>query len=218
MAGVGGERTPVRRSRARRVLRLLALFLLVWPALAWCAALALVTQAPPDKADAIVVLGGAATYVERARHAASLFRQKRAPLIILTNDGMPGGWSHEKQRTVYFIERATDELLLAGVPAGSIEALTAPASGTYEEAAVLRDYAAAHNLKSLLVVTSAYHSRRAKWTWHQVFDDSNVAIGLSAVKPGLQSPTPFTWWLTRAGWEMVAGEYLKFAYYLLRYR
>lgn len=216
------EHTAKAKSRARRSSRIVALFLLSWPLLAWCAARALITEAEVGQVDAIVVLGGAATYVERSRHAAALFHEGRAPLIILTNDGMPGGWSHEKNRTMYFIERAADELLSMGIPAAKIKTLMAPVSGTYEEALLLRDYAAAHDIKSLLVVTSAYHSRRALWTWRRVFRESRAAattttIGLSAVGPGLQSPTPSVWWLSWAGWQMVAGEYLKFAYYLLRY-
>lgn len=201
---------------ARRLLCIVALSLLAWPLIAWCAARALITGAEIERAEAIVVLGGAATYVERARHAAKLFHQGRAPLIILTNDDMPGGWSREKQRTVYFLERAVEELLANGVPAENVRPLATPAAGTYEEALLLREYAAAQNLKSLLVVTSAYHSRRAGWTWRRVFRGSDVVIGLSAVSPGLQSPSPSSWWLTRAGWGMVAGEYFKFAYYLLR--
>ncbi|MEJ7709186.1 MAG: ElyC/SanA/YdcF family protein [Pyrinomonadaceae bacterium] len=91
------------------------------------------------------------------------------------------------------------------------------AAGTYEEAEILRDYASAHGLKSLLVVTSAYHSRRAMWAWQRVFSGSGVCVDISAVDPGMQSPRASLWWLTPMGWEMVAGEYLKFGYYLLRY-
>lgn len=199
--------------------RTVMLFLLIWPLLAWCGARALILESGISEADAIVVLGGAATYIERSRHAAMLYHEGRAPFIILTNDGMPGGWSEEKGRTVYFIERAAEELVLLGVPAEKIRNLASPlATGTYEEAEILRDYASAYGLKSLLVVTSAYHSRRAMWAWQRVFSGSSVDIGISAVNPGMQSPRASLWWLTRAGWEMVAGEYLKFGYYLLRYR
>ncbi|MGB8509116.1 MAG: ElyC/SanA/YdcF family protein, partial [Pyrinomonadaceae bacterium] len=82
----------------------------------------------------------------------------------------------------------------------------------------LREYAAARGLHSLLVVTSAYHSRRALWTLRRVFEGSDMEIGLAPVASGEQTPRAALWWLTPSGWRLVAGEYAKFIYYLLHYR
>jgi uncharacterized SAM-binding protein YcdF (DUF218 family) len=206
-------------TRARRRALLLALLLAAaWPPAAWAAARWLVVEAPLASADAVVVLGGSAAYAERASYAAELFAQRRAPRVLLCDDGQRGGWSQAEQRNPFFVERAARVLEDAGVPAASMEKLPRTTATTHEEATLLREYAAARGLHSLLVVTSGYHSRRALWTLERAFDGSGVRIGLAAVAPGAQTPAPAFWWLSPAGWRMVALEYLKLAYYRLRYR
>ena len=202
----------------RRTLLLAAALLVAWPLLAWLAASALITDAELAHADALVVLSGSSTYAERTAQAAQLFKEGRAPQIILTNDAQRGGWSQEQQRNPLFVERAAEALRHAGVPPEKIAALPQPVASTYEEALLLRDYAAAHGLRSLLVVTSAYHSRRAWWTLNRVFRGSETQVGLAVVAPGQQTPAPASWWLRLAGWKMVALEYAKLVYYWLRFR
>ena len=192
-----------------------------WPALAWGAALWLAAgaakPAAAPKADALVVLAGSSTYVERARRAAALFAEGRAPLVVLTNDNLIGGWSEAEQRNPFFVERAAGELRRAGVPEGKIEIVWRPVGSTYEEAVRLREHAAARGLRSLVVVTSAYHSRRARWTFGRVFRGAGVSVELEGVAPGEQAPAPAVWWLSALGWRMVAGEYFKLIYYRLSY-
>lgn len=192
--------------------------LLAWPLLAWVAALSLVTQASLERADAIVVLSGSGVYSERARHAARLYHEGRASRVLLTNDNVRGGWSQEKQTNPLFTERALEELLHAGVPRENVEMLPGIVTGTFEEVLAVRSYAAQNNLRSLLFVTSAYHTRRTLWTLHKVFDDTGVAIGLDAAEPVDQTPAPSTWWLHRSGWRSVALEYPKLVYYYCNYR
>jgi len=193
--------------------------LVAWPPLAWGGASWLAAGADRGdaaaRADAIVVLAGSSTYVERARKAAALFRDGRAPGVVLTNDNLVGGWSEAEQRNPLFVERAAEELRRGGVPAERIEIIWRPVSSTHEEAARVREYAAARGLRSLTVVTSAYHARRARRTFRRVLSGSGIAVGLEAVAPGEQSPPTATWWLGRLGWRMVAGEYVKLVYYWL---
>ncbi len=203
--------------RARGVLRATALSLAAWWLLAWVGAKALVELAELPRADALVVLAGSSAYSERARHAAQIFGEGRAPVIILTNDGERSGWSYAQQRNPFFVERAAEELRRAGVPAERIEVLPSAVHSTREEAMLLGEYAAAHQIHSVLLVTSAYHSRRALWTMRRVLRGGGVEIGLSAPAPGRQTPSPMTWWWHPSGWRIVAGEYLKLAYYRLRY-
>jgi uncharacterized SAM-binding protein YcdF (DUF218 family) len=203
--------------KRKRFTYALLILLACWSVVAWLSANLLVVRAPIEHADAIVVLGGAATYVERTHRAAELFHEGRAPKIILTNDGQQGGWSNSQQRNPYFIERAKEELLKLNVPPDAIEEIPQPLSNTYEEATELRRYAAARGLRSLLVVTSAYHSRRALWTLRRVFDGSDVRIGLESPPTGEQTPRPALWWFYPSGWRFVFGEYVKLVYYRLSY-
>lgn len=206
-----------RASGSLRRLRLVAVLLLAWFPLAWVAARALVVEASLPRADALVVLSGSSNYVERARWAARLYKEGRAPLILLTDDGERGGWSNLEQRNPFFVERAAAELIQEGVPAYKIEVLPGVVSSTYEEAVGLRSVAASRNLSSILVVTSAYHSRRALWTLRRVFEGSNVEVGVDAPPAGNESPAALTWWARPRGWQMVAFEYPKMIYYRLRY-
>lgn len=207
---------PVAR-RVWRFVRTGLLLLLSWSLVAWVAARALVVNAELGHADVIVVLGGSSTYLERTQMAAALFRQGHAPRIILTNDGEQGGWSSAEQRNPFYFERAAEELRRAGVPADSIEVLPQLVTSTHEEAVVLRGWAQTQSVRSMLFVTSAYHSRRALWTLHRVFAGSGITLGLATPPPGQQTPAPASWWLHAHGWRLVAVEYLKMIYYRIAY-
>ena len=211
----------LRRAEGRgagRVFRSAVVALAVWSLLAWGCAQALIVRAELAHADALAVLAGSDAYIERTQRAAQLFKAGYAPKILLTDDNLRGGWSEEHWRNLYFIERAVNELRRAGVPAEKIEILPGAVSSTYDEAVRLREYAAAHRLRSILVVTSAYHSRRALWTLRHVFQGSEVQVGLDPATPGQQTPWPATWWFQPRGWRIVALEYPKLVYYWLRYR
>jgi uncharacterized SAM-binding protein YcdF (DUF218 family) len=201
-----------------KVVRVSVALTAAWLLLSWVAARALIVHSEPAHGDAIAILAGSSTYVERARLAARLFHEGRAPKIILTNDGLRGGWSVAQQRNPFFAERAADELRRMGVPSEKIEIIVQPVSSTHEEAVRLREYAVEHGLGSLLVVANAYQSRRALWTLRRVFEGSAVEVRLDAPPAGeLETPSPATWWWHRLGWQLVPGEYLKIAYYLTHY-
>ena len=205
-------------NRRRRTIKILLVCILIWPFAAWAAARLLITEAPLAKADVIVVLGGSANYRERAREAARLMLEGRAQRILVTNDNHRGAWSRSEQRNMYFYERTVQVLERSGVPNESVEVLMTPVSSTHEEAELLKSYADEHRLHSVLVVTSAYHSRRALWTFSRVFRDTGTQVGLMPVSPGADSPPPATWWLTIRGWRLVPTEYVKMIYYVLKYR
>ena len=211
-----GENKSRMFERIRRWSRVVLLLLLAWPLAAWIGAKGLIVKAELPHADAIAVLAGSSTYVERTRHAAELFREGRAPTIVLTSDNLPSGWSGEQQRNPLFVERAVEELKRQGVPVEAIEIVPGAVVNTYDEIVHLRDYAAAHRLRSVLVVTSAYQSRRALWTLRRVFNGSNLVIGVMPAEPE-QSPNPATWWLHRFGWKSVPLEYVKIIYYRWKY-
>jgi uncharacterized SAM-binding protein YcdF (DUF218 family) len=217
-AGAGRPATRERRGRSRALTlaRVGLSALVAWAVLSWVAARALVVRDAPARADAVAVLGGSSTYVERARLAARLFAEGRAPKVLLTDDGQRAGWSVAEQRNPRFVELAAAELRRAGVPAERIE-VVGQAADTFEEAARLREYAEAAGLHSLVVVTSGYHSRRALWTLRRAFDGGGVGVGVEPVEPGEQTPRAAVWWLYPLGWKLVAGEYVKLVYYRLRH-
>ena len=199
----------------RLAIAVIALALL--PVFGWILARSLVVRVPVSSADAIVVMSGSATFRERARHAAALYNEGLAPRIVLTNDYLKSSWSEKEQRNPYYYERSRDELLRAGVPEDKIAVIMVPITGTYDEVVLLRKYADSNHLSSLLVVTSAYHSRRVLWTFRHVFEGTGKLIGIDPVEPGVETPALATWWVHRLGWEMVPKEYAKILVYWLRY-
>src|SRR2546423_15530380 len=107
--------------RVWRVSRLALLVLIALHLLAWIAAKGLIVNAELPHADAIAVLAGSSTYLERTRRAAQLFHEGRAPTIVLTNDNLHSNWSGAEQRNPLFVERAVEELKAQGVPVEKIE-------------------------------------------------------------------------------------------------
>jgi uncharacterized SAM-binding protein YcdF (DUF218 family) len=185
------------------------------PGAAWGAARFLIVRTPAKHADAIVMLSGSATYRERSAHAAQLYNEGRAPRIVLTNDNLQSGWSQSEQRNPLYYERAISELRSASVPADGIEVSLEPILGTYDEACVVRQYCEQHQIHSIVVVTSGYHSRRALWTFRRVFRDSGIDVSMDPVEAGIDTPSAATWWLKSFGWEMVPKEYGKLGCYWL---
>jgi uncharacterized SAM-binding protein YcdF (DUF218 family) len=204
-------------SKLARAAVVLLVALACWSLVAWVAARSLVVSSGLPRADAVVVLAGSAVYVERAARAAQLYREGRAPRVVLTDDGQRSGWSSAEQRNPLFVERAAEELVRLGVPADRIEVAPGFGLGTYSEARLLRRYADSRGLRSVLFVTSAYHSRRAWWSLTRAFEGSAVEIGIDPVAPGAQTPPARSWWLSSRGWREITSEYAKLVYYHAHY-
>ena len=198
---------------SRRLVVALSLCL-IWVALAPFLAKNLIVEKPLEKADAIFVLGGSSAYLERTRKAVELYKQGVAPKIFLTNDGGQGGWDKKEQRNPYFYEKARWELLAQGVPENAIEVLPETVEGTRDEAVLFEKVARERNFKSVLLVTSAYHTRRTLSTFLKVLQDKTE---LGIVSPEVPTPSPYYWWLFPKGWRNIAGEYLKIVYYWVYY-
>lgn len=193
----------------------LALFLL-WLPVAWALTNFLVVEMSLEKADAILVLSGSAAYRERTEEAARLYHLGMAPKILLTDDGVKGGWNESLQRNPYFVERAKWALEESGVPSEVIEILPrTPGDGTNWEAEHVAETMTDRRLQSLMIVTSAYHSRRSLWTFKAIFRKHGLITELGVRSPpnSVHEPSSFTWWFYRNGWKIVVTEYSKFVIY-----
>ncbi len=191
----------------------------VWVFVASIAAEKLIVEKPLAKADAILVLSGSDAYIERTSEAAELFKKGSAPKIFLTNDGVQSRWNQKEQRNPYFFERARWELIAQGVPAEAIEILPAIVEGTNDEANLLVKVSAERNLKSLLLVTSAYHTRRTLWTFERAVSRTNSPLNVGIKFPSSEEKfsSPFSRWFDVQGWKTVGTEYAKIVYYWLIY-
>jgi uncharacterized SAM-binding protein YcdF (DUF218 family) len=203
--------------RRFKLLSFIILVFLAWVFLAPFLAEWLIVEKPLARADAILVLGGSATFRERTEKAAGLYQQGISAKILLTDDGGQAGWSRVEQKNPKFVELARQSLIERGVAPDAIEILPPTVEGTIDEARVFAEKARAGNLQSVLLVTSAYHTRRALWTFTKISAETGAAIGIESPPPGIQTPPPFYWWIQASGWKLVAGEYVKSVYYWLYY-
>ena len=208
-----------RFSRTFRVLAAFSILILIWIFLAPFLAASLIKEKPLEKADAIWVLSGSASYLERIQEAALVYKKGVAPKIFLTNDGGYGGWNEAEQLNPAFVELAKRELMLQGVPSEAIEMLPKVVDGTNYEADLFVETARDRNLTSVLLVTSPYHSRRTLWTFERAAlkNSLSVNIGLQSPAAGPETPRAFDWWLSRKGWTVGGEEYVKIAYSWLFY-
>jgi len=206
-----------RRRLLKRVLITTLCFVLVWPFVAWAAAKFLHVQQWVASADAIVVLSGPGTYVERTDLTARLYHERRAPLVVLSNEGLLSGWSASDQRNLYFYELAARRLQQHGVASNDIRVASDIGIGTYQESMRLCEFAGAQQWNRILIVTSAYHSRRALWSIQRACKNTPIQIGMESPPAGWQTPAPVSWWLHKSGWRLVAGEYVKMVYYRWHY-
>ena len=194
------------------------IFLLAaWIFLAPFVATGLIVEKPLERADVILVLGGSSVYLERTEKAAEIYKQSVAPRIVLTDDGEKTGWSRTEKRNIPYVEMAQRNLVALGIPAESIEIIKPVGSGTIYEARAFKEKSGQENWKRILIVTSAYHTRRAAQTFDDVFAGDDIKIGIAAPPTGRQTPPPFYWWLVPQGWNVVAGEYVKSFYYWVYY-
>lgn len=205
------------RRRFKFVVPVVLVILLVLWGVSWGAARWLIVGDDlKSPADAIVVLSGSTAFRERTELAAQLFKEGFGSTVILTNDGQQGGWSNEKERNPFTFESATDSLVRAGVSANKIEVIGPVVSSTHDEALAIKSWAESRQKRSIIVVTSAYHGRRAEWTFQRVVGTS-PKVQWVFVPPGQQTPREWEWWIYPRGWRTVALEYLKIGYYRLRY-
>ena len=203
-------------TRSFKFITVFLILFLVWILFAWFLANNLIIEKPLEPADAILILSGSGVHLERSQKAALVYKQGVATKILLTDDGERAGWSRVEQRNPRFVEVTRNNLIAAGVAPENIEILPGQVSGTIDEAEVLRGKIQQTGWKSVLIVTSPYHTRRSLWIFDKVLKN-DVQIGVVSPLPGEQSPLPSVWWLTRRGWYLVAGEYVKAVYYWLNY-
>jgi uncharacterized SAM-binding protein YcdF (DUF218 family) len=154
----------------------------------------LVVSVPMEHADALIVLGGEP--LARPQEAARLYHQGMAPLVFVTGLG----------------DATTNRRILTGggVPSTSI-VTEAKASTTYENALFLKPLLKAAHVRSAMIVTSPFHTRRALATFRKVIPD--VRFGVTDASIG--------WWSRPEGQgdvnRFAAIEFLKTVEYWMLY-
>jgi len=162
-------------------------------------------------ADAIVVLsGGKGT---RIPHALKLFAEGYAPRLLLTD---------EKKLNIRFahlfstneeIARAMIDELKLSVPIFTVPSLKGGATSTFDEAYDLRKFSEQEGFKQLILVTDAFHTRRAYHAFQTVFAGTKIRLEMSAAQNDIYDET--NWWTSDQGISAYVLESIKYPVYLL---
>lgn len=131
---------------------ILSVLLIRWQSTLDCMGEYLVSSEQPQPADLILVLAGD-FWGPRVVKGADLGMQHYAPLVLMSStpyQGRPDG------------ELAIEFLVKQGYPARLFQYFNHNSRSTIEEALALRPELARRGVKRVLLVTTAYHSRRAE--------------------------------------------------------
>ena len=167
----------------------------------------LIASEEPVAADAIVVLAGNSS--DRLPHAEELRNNGYANLIIISNERVH---THGLETTWLDLYRAG--ISAPNLPRDAVIALDdPPPESTIDEARRAAAIMTARNLHSALLVTDAFHSRRASLLFRSVFAHHGLTIRSTPVPDLLDLAH---WWTHPLAARRVAEEWTKFIYYLVQ--
>jgi uncharacterized SAM-binding protein YcdF (DUF218 family) len=155
-----------------------------------------VVEESPQASDVIVILDYDG---DRAARAAELFKAGWAPHVIAS------GQSFRPYASAAELEQ--HDLLERGVPAGAITKLVHRARDTREEALEVSATLSSHGWKKVLIVTSNYHTRRARYIYQRTLPPGSQLRVIAAHDPEYD---PDKWWWSRAGVKTFFRETLGF--------
>lgn len=156
-----------------------------------------IVEDPLDKADALIVLSDDNFYADRATRAAELFREGKAPLVVASGRRL--------RPSAGIAELMEHDLIERGVPKDKILRFPQDADSTQDEAEGLAKLAKQKKWRSAIVVTSNYHTRRARYIFRRVFPQG-VLVRIASARDGDFDPQ--TWWEKRKSTKLFMREIL----------
>jgi len=167
-------------------------------------------------ADVIVILMGSIT--DRALQAVDLYRQGLAGKLIIVQASI-GAYKALEARGAHIISNTKyicDAIVALGIPSDSITILPGDATSTQMEAMIIREYLSTKpGIDTLLLVSSASHTRRASMIFKSAFRNAGMQVYVVC------SPSTYTnfdaekWWRSKEGIQTVLLEYLKIVNFVL---
>ena len=154
-----------------------------------------VIDRPAAHADALLLLGDDNFYADRATHAAELVRHGVAPVVVASGRRLRPGAG--------VVELQEHDLIERGVPKDKIIRFPHDADSTLEEAVALARLCSERHFRTVIVVTSNYHARRARYIFGKVFPPS-IAVSVAGAHDGDFDPDD--WWEKRKSQELFLHE------------
>ena len=172
-----------------------------------------VNNATPG-ADVIVVLSGGKD--TRIPHALKLFEEGYAPEILLTDEKKRNFRFAHLFPTNEMIAQTMIEELEMSVPVSTIRSQKGGATSTFDEAYDLLKLSEKKRYGHLILVTDAFHTRRAYHAFQTVFEDIEIKIEMSAASNEIFNVN--NWWTSDQGISAYVLESIKYPVYLLSSR
>jgi uncharacterized SAM-binding protein YcdF (DUF218 family) len=155
----------------------------------------LVVEDALDRADAIVVLSDDNFYADRATRAAELYREGKAPVVVASGRRL--------RPTAGIAELMEHDLVERGVPRDKVVRFVHDSDSTKEEAEALTRLVKEKKWRHIIVVTSNYHTRRARYIFHRVFPQ-DVEVRVASARDGDFDPE--RWWEKRKSTKELTHE------------
>ena len=130
------------------------------------------------------VMADGHAYWERLHAASDLYHMNKVPKILILDEPMLTVHSYARDRSETVVERAIEYLVWVGVPRDRIEVVPLKSEalfGTLRETESVADYAS--DARSIVVVTSAPHTRRCELSFRRRFPESADVAIYAASKP-----------------------------------
>ena len=160
----------------------------------------LIISSDLQAANAIVVLSGGDE--SRMSEALRLYNENYAKMIVLTETGQNiEGYSQLHSFDMRIV------LLSNGVPSGNILITDRRVSSTRDEALAVKNLMINQQMKSAIIVTDPYHTRRAFNVFIEKFKDTDIQLSIQPVHNSWYNSR--TWFLKLDGWKFTILEYIK---------
>ena len=161
-------------------------------------------------AEAIVVLTGSSTG-DRVSGGASLFHKGFGKFLVFTGYEIYPGLNINVLMKNYAIQLGVPEKNILIEPKILVDI------NTWGEGQTILKLLKENGIKSFILVTSKFHTRRAHATYKKLISDSRTNIEFQVY--GSMSPhIPInSWWKTRRGVKAIFMEYLKTLFYMLEH-
>jgi uncharacterized SAM-binding protein YcdF (DUF218 family) len=173
----------------------------------------IISSSEPKQADAIVLLAGGEP--GRAWGAADIYKQKMAPYIVLTREPIgPEIVELRKQGVELSTGFDMNKYILhgLGVPDAAIVAVEPPVQDTFDELTRVRELAEQKQWKSLIILTSNYHTRRTGMAARYIFGKALDVRVVASPHGGLDRDR---WWDNRGDVRTFLIEFEKLVAYTL---
>src|SRR5215831_16559237 len=154
-----------------------------------------VIEDPLEKSDVLIVLSDDNFYADRATRAAELFREGKAPLVVASGRRL--------RPSAGIAELMEHDLIERGVPKDKILRFAQDGDSTREDAEALAKLAKTKKWHKAIIVTSNYHTRRARYVFRRVFPQ-DIEIRVAGARDS--NFDPGNWWEKRKSTKLFIRE------------